>query len=148
MYAINRSDNMKLKLYVINQIAGILAGVKINRMEDKAAKSALMQDYIALRKVLRSAQEDKDEIIRKFQGDWGEELAAVEKYRREKKPVVGHLDYLEAERDANKAIQDLFSREVDITLTPVSFEAFDGVSDALTLEQAALLQEVGIIRET
>lgn len=139
---------MKLKLYIIDQIAGILAGVKINRMEDKAAKSALMQDYIALRKVLRSAQEDKDEIIRKFQGDWGEELAAVEKYRREKKPVVGHLDYLEAERDANKAIQDLFSREVDITLTPVSFEAFDGVSDALTLEQAALLQEVGIIRET
>lgn len=139
---------MIMKLYIINRIAGILAGVKINKMEDKAAKSALMQDYIALRKVLRSAQEDKDEIIRKFQGDWGEELAAVEKYRREKKPVVGHLDYLEAERDANKAIQDLFSREVDITLTPVSFEAFDGVSDALTLEQAALLQEVGIIRET
>jgi nucleoside-specific outer membrane channel protein Tsx len=139
---------MKLKLYIIDQIAGILAGVKINRMEDKAAKSALMQDYLALRKVLKSAQEDKGEIIRKLQEDWGEELAAVEKYRREKKPVVGHLDYLEAERDANKAIQDLFSREVDITITPVSFEAFEGVSDALTLEQAALLQEVGIILET
>jgi nucleoside-specific outer membrane channel protein Tsx len=139
---------MKLKLYIIDQIAGILAGVKINRIEDKAAKSNLMKDYLALRKILKSAQEDKDEIIRKFQEDWGEELAAVEKYRREKKPVVGHLDYLEAERDANKAIQDLFSREVDITITPVSSEAFDGVSDALTLEQAALLQEVGIILET
>ena len=139
---------MKLKLYIIDQIAGTLAGVKINRMEDKAAKSNLMKDYLALRKVLKSAQEDKDEIIRKFQEDWGEELAAVEKYRREKKPVVGHLEYLDAEKDANKAIQDLFSREVDITITPVSFEAFEGVSDALTLEQAALLQEVGIILET
>ena len=139
---------MKLKLYIINQIAEILAGVKINKMEDKAAKSALMQDYLALRKVLKPAREDKDEIVSKFQEDWKDELAAVVKYRREEKPVVGHLDYLEAERDANKAIQDLFSSEVDITLTPVSFEAFDGVSDALTLEQAALLQEVGIIRET
>lgn len=136
---------MKLKLYVIDQIAGILAGVKINKMEDKAAKSALMQDYLALRKVLKAAREDKDEIIRKFQEDWGEELAAVEKYRREKKPVVGHLDYLEAERDANKAIQDLFGKEVDVTITPVPFDALDRVSDDLTLEQVALLQENGIV---
>lgn len=136
---------MKLKLYIIDQIAGILAGVKINKMEDKEAKSALMQDYLALRKVLKSAQEDKDEIIRKFQEDWGEELAAVEKYRREKKPVVGHLDYLEAERDANKAIQDLFGKEVELTLTPVPFDAFSGVSEDLTLEQLAFLQESGVI---
>lgn len=138
---------MKLKLHIIDQIAGILAGVKINKIEDKAAKSALMQDYIALRKVLRSAQEDKDEIIRKFQGDWGEELAAVEKYRRENKPVVGHLDYLEAERDVNKAIQDLFGKEVELTLTPVPFDAFSGVSEDLTLEQLAFLQESGVIEE-
>lgn len=136
---------MTLKLYIIDQIAGILAGVKINKMEDKEAKSALLQDYLALRKVLKSAQEDKDEIIRKFQEDWGEELAAVEKYRREKKPVVGHLDYLEAERDANKAIQDLFGKEVELTLTPVPFDAFSGVSEDLTLEQLAFLQESGVI---
>lgn len=136
---------MKLKLYIIDQIAGILAGVKINRIEDKAAKSNLMKDYLALRKILKSAQEDKDEIIRKFQEDWKDELAAVEKYRRENKPVVGHLDYLEAERDANKAIQDLFGKEVELTLTPVSFDAFSGVSEDLTLEQLAFLQESGVI---
>lgn len=136
---------MKLKLYIIDQIAGILAGVKINRIEDKAAKSNLMKDYLALRKVLKEAQEDKDEIVRKFQEDWKDELAAVEKYRRENKPVVGHLDYLEAERDANKAIQDLFGKEVELTLTPVSFDAFSGVSEGLTLEQLAFLHESGVI---
>lgn len=110
---------MKLKLYIIDQIAGILAGVKINKMEDKAAKSALMQDYLALRKVLKPAREDKDEIVSKFQEDWGEELAAVEKYRREKKPVVGHREYLDAEKDANKAISDIFDREVELELETV-----------------------------
>ncbi len=110
---------MKLKLYIINRIAGILAGVKINKMEDKAAKSALMQDYLALRKVLKSAQEDKDEIVRKFQEDWKDELAAVEAYRRKNKPVVGHLEYLEAERDANKAISDIFDREVELEIVKV-----------------------------
>lgn len=138
---------MKLKLYIIDRILGILSGVKISKIADKEAKDALLKDYIAMRKHLKPAQEDKDEIIRKFQEDWGDELAAVEKYRREKKPVVGHLDYLDAERDADKAIQDLFSREVDITITPVSFEAFDGVSDTLTLEQVAFLQDNGIIKE-
>jgi len=136
---------MELKLYIIDQIAGILAGVKINRIEDKAAKSNLMKDYLAIRKVLKEAQEDKDEIVRKFQEDWKDELAAVEKYRRENKPVVGHLDYLEAERDANKAIQDLFGKEVELTLTPVPFDAFSGVSEDLTLEQLAFLQESGVI---
>ena len=104
-----------------------------------------MQDYLALRKVLKSAQEDKDEIIRKFQEDWGEELAAVEKYRREKKPVVGHLDYLEAERDANKAISAVFSQEVDIDLAPVEMDALEAVSEDITLEQIAFLQENGVI---
>ena len=102
---------MKLKLYIIDQIARILAGVKINRMEDKAAKSALMQDYLALRKVLKPAREDKDEIVSKFQEDWKDELAAVVKYRREEKPVVGHREYLDAEKDANKAISDIFDRD-------------------------------------
>lgn len=110
---------MIMKLYIINRIAGILAGVKINKMEDKAAKSALMQDYLALRKHLKSAQEDKDEIVRKFQEDWKDELAAVAECRRKEKPVVGHLDYLEAERDANKAISDIFDREVELEIVKV-----------------------------
>ena len=146
---------MKLKLYIIDQIAGILAGVKINKVEDKAAKSALMQDYLALRKVLKAAQEDKDEIVRKFQEDWKDELAAVEAYRREKKPVVGHLDYLEAERDAKKAISDIFDREVEMELekvpeTPLFNPALWG--ENVTLEQIPgsieFLKDNGIILET
>lgn len=136
---------MKLKLHIIDQIDGILAGVKINRMEDKGAKSALMQDYLALRKVLKPAKEDKDEIARKFQEDWKEELFTVERLINANQPVIGHDGYLKAKSDAERAIQDLFGKEVDVTLTPVPFDALDRVSDDLTLEQLAFLQESGVV---
>lgn len=138
---------MKLKLYIIDQIAGILSGVKISKIADKEAKDALLKDYIAMRKHLKAASEDKDEIIRKFQEDWREALAPVDALRKEGKPVVGYDDFLEAEKDANRAIQDTFAKEVELTLAPVPFDAIAGVSEDITLEQVAFLQDNGIIKE-
>lgn len=138
---------MKLKLKLIDQVAWILSGIKINRMEDKEAKAALMKDYLALRKACKMAQEDKEEIVKKFQEDWKDEFDAVNKCRRANKPVVGHADYLDAENDAEKAISDILSREVELDIVPVPFDAFSGASDEITLEQIAVLQESGIMKE-
>lgn len=110
---------MKLARHTAMDLAAILGGIKINRIEDKDAKAALLKDYLALRKVAKEARADKDEIIRKFQEDWKEEIPAVEKFRRENKPVLGHLDYLEAERDANKAIGEIFANEVEVEIEPI-----------------------------
>ena len=136
---------MKLTRRAIADIAEILGGIKINRIEDKEAKAALLKDYLAIRKEARQAEADRDEIIRKFQDDWKDEIPAIGKFRAEGKPVLGHLDYLEAEKDANKAISAVFSQEVDIDLTAVPIDALDAVSEDITLEQIALLQENGII---
>ena len=132
-----------MKLSTINTIAGILSGMKLNKISDKKGKSALLKNYLALRKALKQAQEDQQEIVRKFQDDWKDELAEVEAFRKESKPVVGHEDYLEAEVDANKAIRDIFEQEVDLTLSPVKIDIF--VDEELTLEQLALLEENGLI---
>ena len=134
-----------MKAAVAISLVEILAGIKINRIEDKDAKAALLKDYLAIRKVAKAAEADRDEIVRKFQDDWREELPAVEKFRREGKPVVGHLDYLEAERDANKAIVDTFSQEVDIDLAPVKMDAISAFSEDITLEAVAALADNGII---
>lgn len=134
-----------MKAAVAISLVEILAGIKINRIEDKDAKAALLKDYLALRKIAKAAEADRDEIVRKFQDDWREELPAVESYRREGKPVVGHLDYLEAERDANKAIVDTFSQEVDIALVPVKMDAISAFSEDITLEAVAALADNGII---
>lgn len=136
-----------MTLSQVNAVAGILSGVKINKIADKAVKAALVKEYIQLRKFVKDADEERREIVDKFQADWREELAPVEAFRKAGKPVVGHEAYLDAEKDANKAIYDLFSREVDIDITPVKMDAFIGSceGDELTLEQVAVLQECGII---
>lgn len=136
---------MNLKRNIIIALAEILAGMKINKVVNKEAKATLLKDYLALRKEAKQADADREEIVRKFQDDWAEELPKVESFRRQGKPVVGHLDYLEAEKDANNAISAVFSQEVDIDLTAVPIDALDAVSDDITLEQIALLQENGII---
>ena len=137
---------MTLKRNIIIALAEILAGMKINKVVNKEAKAALLKDYLALRKEAKQADADREEIVRKFQDDWAEELPRVESFRRQGKPVVGHLDYLEAEKDANKAISAVFSQEVDIDLTPVEMDALEAVSEDITLEQIAFLQENGIIK--
>ena len=136
-----------MKLVDINTTAGILSGMKLNKIEDKRAKAALLKDYLALRKLAKEAMDDKNEIIGKFKEDWKDELADVQAYRDKNEPVVGHDAYLEAERDANEAIQDILLREVDIELTKVDMTVFTGFSDDITFEQIAFLLEVGLIDE-
>lgn len=136
-----------MKLVDINTTAGILSGMKLNKIEDKRAKAALLKDYLALRKLAKEAMDDKNEIISKFKEDWKDELADVQAYRDKNEPVVGHDAYLEAERDANEAIQDILLREVDVNITKVDMAVFTGFSDDITFEQVAFLQEVGLIEE-
>ena len=136
-----------MKISVVNAIAGILSGIKINKITDKAVKTALVNDYLHLRKFAKEADDERQELVSKFQADWAEELASVNAFRKEGKPVIGHDAYLEAEIDANKAIQDLFAREVEVSLKPVKMDAFLTAcgGEELTFEQLAVLQENGLI---
>ena len=136
-----------MTIATINVLVGILAGMKLNKISDKKVKTALVNDYLHLRRFAKEADADRKELVDKFQSDWTDELDEVEAFRRENKPVVGHDSYLEAERDANKAISDLFTREVEVDIQPVpmnDFMAHCG-ADELTLEQLAFLQENGVV---
>lgn len=136
-----------MKLSTINVIAGVLSGMKINKITDKEVKTALVNNYLHLRKFVKEADEERKELVEKFQKDWGDELAAVEAFRKDGKPVVGHDAYLDAERDANMAIAEIFDREVETHIKPVPSEAFISACDLeeLSLEQIALFQDAGVI---
>ena len=136
---------MKLAKYKIINIDSILVASRINRIADKAVKDALLKEYLEIHKIAEAAKADQNEISRKFNADWRDEATAVAKYRNAGKPVVGHLDFLDAERDAEKAIQDLLKAEVDIDITPVPMDEIMAVSEDITLGQIAMLQEYGII---
>ena len=83
-----------MKLSEVNVVVGILAGMKINRIADKKIKTALLNDYLHLRPHFKKANEDVEEIRRKFKEDWNDELDAVQALRDKCKPVVGHDAYL------------------------------------------------------
>ena len=136
-----------MKLSDVNVIVGILAGMKINRITDKKIKTALLNDYLHLRPLFKKANDDAEEIRKKFQDDWEDELDAVQAFRDKRKPVVGHDAYLDAEKDANKAISDLFSAKVDVDINSVPMDEFMTAcgGEELTFEQIAFLQEAGII---
>ena len=98
-----------MKVEIAVTIARILAGIKINKIPDKEQKRRLMSDYLVAKRIEDKVENDKKKLIEKFQEDWKEELPAVEKFRSENKEVVGHDEYLEAEKDAIAGLDGLYA---------------------------------------
>lgn len=138
---------MTMKIATINVLVGILAGMKLNKIADKKVKTALVNDYLYLRRFVKEAEADRQALVDKFQEDWADELDEVEAFRKENKPVVGHDCYLEAEKDANKAISDVYAKEVEVEVKPIPMNDFTAfcASEEMTLEQLAFLQENGLV---
>lgn len=113
---------MIMKLSTINQVARILSGMKINKITDKETKSAILKDYLAIRKVSKETENETSEIAKKFQEDWMEEMVQVKALRDKEMPIEGHDDYLKAEADANQLIADILAKEVEIELVKASAE--------------------------
>ena len=138
-----------MKLSTINAIAGLLSGMKISKIADKEVKTALVNDYLHLRKLVKEVDAERKELVEKFQSDWADEMPLVEAFRKDGKPVVGHDAYLDAERDANKTIAEMFDKEAETSLKAVPVEDFVAAcgGEELTLEQIAFLQDNGLIEE-
>lgn len=136
-----------MKLSTASAVLGILSGIKINKIADKRVKATLMHDYLALRRAVKPANDDKNEIANKFQADWRDEFIEVETLRRERKPIVGHRDFLVAEADANKAIFALFDADANVETQSVPLDAFQSAckGEDFTFEQIATLEEGGVI---
>ena len=136
-----------MKLATINMLVSILGGIKLNKILDKKVKTTLVNDYLHLRKFVKEGEAERQDLVDKFQADWADELDDVETLRRAGKKVVGHDAYLDAEKDANKAISDIFSSEVEVDIKPVAIDDFMAscAGEELTLEQLAFLQESGLV---
>lgn len=108
-----------MKVSAIVTLDGILSGIKINRIKDRDAKDALLQDYLAIHRIAKAVEGEKKEIVDKFQDDWRDSLAPVQELREKGVPVIGHDDYLDAEQDALRTIATLYEKEEEIALVPV-----------------------------
>lgn len=127
-----------MKVSIIQTLDGILSGVKINRIKDRQVKADLLRDYLALHRIAKAADEEKNAIIEKFQADWRDELAPVQAFRSAGAPVEGHGDYLDAEKDALETIEAVFTRDEEVELVKVKADALydpDLWADDITLGQ-------------
>lgn len=101
-----------MKLSTAKVIGDILLAAKINRIADKDAKAVLTKDYLALRRAVKDADNDRDEIAKKFRDDWADEMGKAEK----------SAEYKKAEAEANASLFELYEKEADIELQPVKAE--------------------------
>lgn len=137
-----------MKIKTVDVLAGILNLVNFYRWENKELKVALTNNYLGLRKIVKQAQEDQGELIKKFQEDWKDEIAAVQEFRSKDKPVEGHEAYLKAETDGIEAISQIYETEADFAFITVDMDAFvSELNGEITPEQVAILADNGLFAQ-
>lgn len=126
---------MKLKLNIIDRIAGILLGIKLTNIEDEIVKNNLLRNFLAVRKYAKEFGDEQQELVAKFNEDM--------------KDITDRnsTEYHRAVVDLNNAIGLAGQREVEVQITPVGLDAFMASvkDDTLTFEQIAILTDNGIL---
>lgn len=135
------------KIDIINAV-NALGKVRINKIKDERVKFSLVQAYRKLRKASKDIDDERKEVIEKFQKDFEEDLPEVQQFRMEGKPVTGHNEFLKAEADCNRILAKMSQEEAAIDgVQPVKVDDFLRYvkEDELTLEDIDLLD--GIVLE-
>ena len=125
-----------MKLSIANSLVVILGGVKFMTAENEALRSALLDNYLELRSFVRPYEDNRKDMVDKFNADWaGKDHNGAE--------------YQKAFSMLNKANSTLLDKEVDAHITPVALGDFMGISGAkdITLEQVAFLIEWGVLKK-
>lgn len=138
-----------MKYFEIKALVDILAGIKLCKISDSDIKSCILMNYLALRKIVKDVEADKQELAMKFQEDWKEERDAVIELRKKKQPIEGHDDYLKAVDETNLILQKMDETEMEVSIKPVNMDKFVASipGEEINLEQIAILVDCGILEE-
>lgn len=125
---------MEMKKNDADRMAGILAGLKLTGIKDKVVRTTLLNDYLALRRIAKELKEEQQELVDKFNQEWG----GADKEKND--------EYRKALDDVTAMLKSLAEEETDVTLKPVDMDAFMvNVKEELTFEQIATLQDGGLL---
>ena len=125
---------MEMKKNDADRMAGILAGLKLTGIKDKVVRTTLLNDYLALRRIAKELKEEQQELVDKFNQEWG----GADKEKND--------EYRKALDDVTAMLKSLAEDETDVTLKPVDMDAFMvNVKEELTFEQIAILQDGGLL---
>lgn len=103
-----------MKLADINAIAGVLSGMKINKVADKETKAELGKTYLAVRKALRPFERDRDDLVEKFRSDWHEVINAIVSGGK------GGEDFVKANEELNETVRMMLEEgTAEVAFSPV-----------------------------
>ena len=121
--------------------------IAVSRVKDEKIRSTLIYDYRNLRKASRTIDQERSDLVDKFQSDFAEEVYEVAALRNAGQPVAGHMEFLVAESKMNTLLKGLFKEEIDVDLQRIALDDFvRAVKDGeYTFEDLAVLD--GIILE-
>ena len=137
-----------MKKYDIMVAANALAGIQLNKIKDDKLKFTLVANFRKLRSAAKAIEEEQKTIAEKFQSDFAGEIDIVQQLRAAGLPVNDHNDFLKAEKDTQKCIQDLLQEDAEpIDIQRVDLESLVKALKDTDLTMASIASLDGIIIE-
>ena len=100
--------------------------IPVNKVKDDIVRNTLIYDYRRLRKVSREIEEERTDLVEKFQADFVVEAEEARALRQQGKAVTGAAlaPFLKAEAELNRAVRAMFREEVELELKTVPMDDF------------------------
>ena len=100
--------------------------IPVNKVKDDVVRNTLIYDYRRLRKVSREIEEERTDLVEKFQADFAVEAEEARALRQQGKAVTGPslAPFLKAEAELNRAVRAMFREEVELELQTVPMDDF------------------------
>ncbi len=100
--------------------------IPVNKVKDDVVRNTLIYDYRRLRKVSREIEEERTDLVEKFQVDFAVEAEEARALRQQGKAVTGAAlaPFLKAEAELNRAVRAMFREEVELELKTVPMDDF------------------------
>ena len=115
-----------MKKIDIQNAVNALGRVPVNKVKDDVVRNTLIYDYRRLRKVSREIEEERTDLVEKFQADFAVEAEEARALRQQGKAVTGAAlaPFLKAEAELNRAVRAMFREEVELELKTVPMDDF------------------------
>lgn len=119
----------KMKKIDVQNAVNAYGRIPVNKVKDDVVRESLIFDYRKLRKASREIEEERGDLVEKFQVDFAAEREEVRALRQKGEAVSASkrpdlAAFLKAEAELNKAVRALFHEEIDLELRLVSVEDF------------------------
>ena len=100
--------------------------IPVNKVKDDIVRNTLIYDYRRLRKVSREIEEERTDLVEKFQADFAVEAEEARALRQQGKAVTGAAlaPFLKAEAELNRDVRAMFREEVELELKTVPTDDF------------------------